>query len=328
VPVVCHVRECVAALSFTKALALFFLLLNIDTGLKQALMQSEQLDVRVPDGPAARSGRGCACAGRGKNHRKTRRKTRTETRRKTHRKTHRNDFGPCNVPSGVLQMPSHGTLADWFSWHAPVTHGDISKAFVARTQGPAQERMSACCQPRLSFVHSESIKGFGRPKDGHATAPDVNVCGTPSRVLASTVGAAQKPAEHQKRVDKGACIDGRVEGRPAGSAKLQVWENTVEFWKKVRKGTLLPEASTATNDVHKIKFEYVPYTGLWWDTTMLNTELVDGILRSAISSVEMNGLEEQADNAKARDLYWGPSGPHPPTMPSTQRFGRRMSPRR
>jgi hypothetical protein len=46
VPVVCHVRECVAALSFTKALALFFLLLNIDTGLKQALMQSEQAQER------------------------------------------------------------------------------------------------------------------------------------------------------------------------------------------------------------------------------------------------------------------------------------------
>ncbi len=41
-PVVCHVRECVPALSFSKALALFFLLLNIDTGLKKALMESEQ----------------------------------------------------------------------------------------------------------------------------------------------------------------------------------------------------------------------------------------------------------------------------------------------
>ena len=55
----------------------------------------------------------------------------------------------------------------------------------------------------------------------------------------------------------------RVHRRPhrrphGGSAKLQVWENTFEFWKRVRKGTLLPEAGTATNDMHKIKFEYVP----------------------------------------------------------------------
>ena len=50
--------------------------------------------------------------------------------------------------------------------------------------------------------------------------------------------------------------------------------------------------------------------------------------------VEMNGLEEQADNTKARDLFWkpthgsAPSGPHPPTMSSTQRSGRLLSPRR
>ena len=40
-PVVCHVRECVPRLSFTNALALFFVLLNIDTGLKQALFEIE-----------------------------------------------------------------------------------------------------------------------------------------------------------------------------------------------------------------------------------------------------------------------------------------------
>jgi hypothetical protein len=40
-PVVCQVRESVAELSFTNTLALFFLLLNIDTGLKHAVMKSE-----------------------------------------------------------------------------------------------------------------------------------------------------------------------------------------------------------------------------------------------------------------------------------------------
>jgi hypothetical protein len=40
-PVVCQVRESVAELSFTNILALSFLLLNIDTGPKHAVMQSE-----------------------------------------------------------------------------------------------------------------------------------------------------------------------------------------------------------------------------------------------------------------------------------------------
>ena len=56
----------------------------------------------------------------------------------------------------------------------------------------------------------------------------------------------QKLAEHQKRVDKG----------------------------------LLQEASTATNDVHKIKFEYVLYTVVWWDTTMSNTKHCDCLVQS------------------------------------------------
>ncbi len=42
----------------------------------------------------------------------------------------------------------------------PAVHSDISKAHAARTQGPAQERMSVYCQPRLSFVQKEPIKGL------------------------------------------------------------------------------------------------------------------------------------------------------------------------
>jgi|LauGreDrversion4_2_1035121.scaffolds.fasta_scaffold00055_13 hypothetical protein len=44
--VVCHVRECTPLLSFTNALALFFVLLNIDTGLKQALLQIDPAQER------------------------------------------------------------------------------------------------------------------------------------------------------------------------------------------------------------------------------------------------------------------------------------------
>ena len=41
VAVMCQVRECVQQLSFTNAVALFFLLLNIDTVLKRAVIDSE-----------------------------------------------------------------------------------------------------------------------------------------------------------------------------------------------------------------------------------------------------------------------------------------------
>ena len=232
----------------------------------------------------------------------------------------RTDFGQRNVANGLLQTPSHSTLADWYSWHMPAVHSDICKAHAARTQGPAQERMSVYCQPRLSFVQKEPIKGFGRPREGHATAPDSNVCGTASRVLASSIGAAQKLAEHQKRADRGACIDGRMDGRGAASAKLQVWEITAEFWKKVRKGTLLPEASTATNDVNKIKFEYVPYTGVWWDTTMGNTEHCDGLMQSFLlqsdldTDISVHDFFERLFTPYLRDarhkrVYGGPPAP-------------------
>jgi len=201
----------------------------------------------------------------------------------------RTDFGPRNVASGLLQMPSHGKLADWFSFHVPAMHKDILQAHAARTQGPAQERFSAYCQPRLSFVQTEGIKGFGRPKEGHPAQADPNICGTPSRVLATSLGNAQKPVEQQRRIDKGACIDGQVSSHAGvGAPKLQAWENTVEFWKKVRKGTLLPEASTSTSDAHKIKFEFVPYTGIWWDTTMLNTEHTDGLVQSFLLQSDLD----------------------------------------
>lgn len=39
--VICQVRECVQQLSFTNTLALFFLLINIDTSLKRAVIDSE-----------------------------------------------------------------------------------------------------------------------------------------------------------------------------------------------------------------------------------------------------------------------------------------------
>jgi hypothetical protein len=40
--------------------------------------------------------------------------------------------------------------------------------------------------------------------------------------------------------------------------------------------------------MHKIKFEYVPYTGLWWDTTMLNTEHCDGLVKSFLLQSDLD----------------------------------------
>jgi hypothetical protein len=60
---------------------------------------------------------------------------------------------------------------------------------------------------------------------------------------------------------------------------LAAHENTAEFWNNVQTGTALPKASTSTNDVFKIKFEFVPYTGIWWEETMQNTGICDGILK-------------------------------------------------
>jgi hypothetical protein len=64
------------------------------------------------------------------------------------------------------------------------------------------------CQPRLGFVQTDTIKGFGIPKQGLQGTSDPNVSGTARRVLATALGHAQRPVEHLKRGDKGACIDG------------------------------------------------------------------------------------------------------------------------
>ncbi len=47
VPVVCQVQECTHELSHTHSLALFFLLLNIDTTLKKAILDSESLQQQL-----------------------------------------------------------------------------------------------------------------------------------------------------------------------------------------------------------------------------------------------------------------------------------------
>jgi hypothetical protein len=193
-------------------------------------------------------------------------------------------MSPRNVKSGTLQLPGHSTLSEWFSFgtHTDKSMQSLLATMSARTGGE-QERKSVYCQPRMGFVHSSGIKGFGKSKDYNTmTAGDPNICGTPRRVLGTAMGYAQRPYEHQKRVERGACIDGRTTETKNGvekKKKMEAWEHTVEFWKNVRKGTLLPECSTSTNDIFKVRFDFTPHTGIWWDNTMQNAGLCDGIVK-------------------------------------------------
>jgi len=138
---------------------------------------------------------------------------------------------------------------------------------------------SVYVRPRMFFCNTETIKGFGVPKDGQQMpAKDFNICGTPNRVMATVMAFAQKPTENDRRLKTGA-IGAAFNSGTSMRKNILPSQDTVEFWKKVRKGTLLPEASTATNDMHKIKFDFVPYTGLWWDTTISNASSCDGIIK-------------------------------------------------
>lgn len=175
-----------------------------------------------------------------------------------------------NVKVKELQPATMETLAELFEYKT----WDGTMCRVAGAQQQVGDQVSAYVRPRMHFCTTDVIRGFGVAKDGQQqAAKDSNVCGTPNRVVASVMAMAQKPTEHERRVKLGPVVDERRRH------DLQPWEDTVDFWKKVRKGTLLPEASTATNDVHKIKFEYVPYTGLWWDTTVSNAGACDGLVK-------------------------------------------------
>lgn len=175
------------------------------------------------------------------------------------------NIGPRNVRQGLLSIPSFDTLGTWASWFVPACHKDIETSYAARTQGAEQERLSVYCKPRMSFVSTDSIKGFGRSKEGHPSNPDENISGTSARVLATMLAREQKPFAHMKRLH--------------AKQPLASHEDTSSFWETVQTGTALPRASTSTNDVFKINFEYVPYTGIWWDETMKNAGSCEGLLK-------------------------------------------------
>jgi hypothetical protein len=90
---------------------------------------------------------------------------------------------------------------------------------------------------------------------------------------------------------------------------MEAWENTVEFWKNVRKGTLLPECSTSTNDIFKVKFDFNPPTGIWWDNTIQNAGLCDGIVKGS----SRLGIEPKTPGWLVQDPTTSPSGDLIPT---------------
>ena len=187
------------------------------------------------------------------------------------------DIGPRNVKKGILSAPSYETLQTWTSWimkkNGVSAQNDIIASYVSRTQGPDQEKISVYCKPRLQFKFSESIKGFGHNKDNQHYTSDENISGTAMRALATMFAREQKPCAHTQRCKTQA---------------VAAHENTVEFWNNVQTGTALPKASTSTNDVFKIKFEFVPYTGIWWEETMQNAGICDGILKLFLLQSQLN----------------------------------------
>lgn len=174
--------------------------------------------------------------------------------------------GPVPVLRGVLEQPSKAVLEKWANWHVPASEQDIRQSFAARAHGPLAQVRSTYCQPRLGFVNAEYIKGLGRPTDGsHNHTADKNICGTSQRTLA-TIFALQQRDEVQRR-------------RVADGVPMLEHEDTSRFWASVRAGTALPAPNINTNDVFKLRFPFVAYTGVWWDEAMHTAGACEGVVK-------------------------------------------------
>jgi len=195
--------------------------------------------------------------------------------------------GPRNVRKGVLKTPLHEMLATWTSATSTqaaqadiaaqrtiVIQQDMETAYQARMHGPEQEAFSVYCQPRLSFVHTDGIKGFSRSKDGQHFLADENISGTSARVLGTMLAREQKLHAHRLRIDR--------------SVFMYEHENTADFWKNVQTGTAMPQSNSSTNDICKLKFEEPQFTGLWWEETMTNAGLCEGVLKLFLLQSKLN----------------------------------------
>lgn len=185
-----------------------------------------------------------------------------------------------NVKKGVIKTPKSESLSLWLNNNRSACVNQDNSAFqrremetrqleldyCGRTQGPVQETFSVYCQPRLSMLYTDMVKGFGRSRDGQSYSTDENVCGTAARCIATMFAREQKPQAHRLRESRG--------------DKLSAFENTETFWTHVHNGTAFPQCNNSTNDVYKLKFEDPQYTGIWWEETMSNAGFCDGILNN------------------------------------------------
>ena len=176
------------------------------------------------------------------------------------------DKGPRNVKKGVLGVPDYETLQTWASHSMPNLQQDIQTSYAYRTQGAEQQVLSVYVKPRMQFVSSNPIKGFGRQQNNQNFPADDNIVANAKRVVATMFAREQTSTAHKERCKRGLLA-------PLGH------EDTAQFWEKVKEGTAMPQSSTSTNDIFKIKFEFPPYTGIWWDETMQNTGKCDGLVK-------------------------------------------------
>ena len=210
------------------------------------------------------------------------------------------------VLRGVLDPPSKQVLEKWVNFHIPASEQEIRQHFSARTQGPLAQVRSTYCQPRMSFINSEYIKGLGRPTDGsHMHAPDKNICGTAQRALATMFALQQREEAHRRRSSDG--------------VQMLEHENTGMFWAGVRNGTALPAPNTNTNDVFKLRFPFVAHTGVWWDEAMQTAGACEGVLKHFLlqSGLPPNTSEHElfsrilkpylTSSGINRQVYGGPS---------------------
>jgi hypothetical protein len=215
--------------------------------------------------------------------------------------------GPLPVLRGVLEQPSKAVLEKWANWHVPASEQDIRQSFAARAHGPLAQVRSTYCQPRLGFVNAEYIKGLGRPTDGsHNHTADKNICGTSQRTLA-TIFALQQRDEVQRR-------------RVADGVPMLEHEDTSRFWASVRAGTALPAPNINTNDVFKLRFPFVAYTGVWWDEAMHTAGACEGVVKQFLLQSGLHPSTTHHDlfsrllqpyldsRGVCRQVYGGPNG--------------------
>ena len=166
--------------------------------------------------------------------------------------------GPRIVKKGTLITPSFESLELWNNYNQSTVQDDIRMQFATRTSQMTNPQRSVYLTTSLKMIHT-------KPKDKQSAFAQVdkNDTCTPNRILAQTFAQQQMEAAHRTRQAQG---------------QLAEHENTVRFWENVVAGTNLPKSNSTTNDEFRVKFKFVPYTGLWWDNVVSTAGSALGII--------------------------------------------------